>query len=1037
MKRCLPVLLLSTAACSGFGQSTNATISGGVADPSGNLITGADVAIQNDSTGVVYASKTNQVGMYLVPILPPGHYHVQVSKQGFKTIIKADVTLNVQSAVSLNFVLPIGAASESVTVDAASSVIPTTGAAVSTVVDRKFVENTPLNGRSFQDLISLTPGVVTQTPQNAATTVVGGSGDFSVNGQRTQSNYYTVDGVSANITGNGSGIANAASGGSLGSGTALGTTQSLISVDALQEFRVQSSSYAAEYGRSAGGQFTLVTRSGTDILHGSAYDYLRNNYFDANDWFNNYYGKAATPLRQNDFGGTVGGPIRVPHLYDGRARSFFFVSYEGLRLSKPVAATIQYVPDAAMRQQAVPAMRPILNAFPIANGKDYGSSTSPNIAEFISPYSLPSSINSTSVRVDHTFNQRLTLFFRYSDTPSETGSRPYFARYVTANSIQNYTLGLTAQFSNKLSNELRVGYARSDSSESGALDNYGGATPIDLAAAMGAGSFTQVLPVVALQFSGIGSSTLAPYNAQNKSRQWNVVDSTSLLLGTHSIKWGIDYRHLKSVIAPAPIEPYAIFTTAQQLLTGAPATPYVFSYAHATPIFQQFGAYLQDEWQLAQRLHLSFGARWEVNPPPTEEHGDNAFTLLGNINVPSSLTVAPRGTSLFHTTWYNFAPRAGISWTAHDTPGLQTVVNAGGGVFFDSVNDVATLGYSGLGFRSYVIRTGATLPFTTSQLNVPVSISAPYTTATVVAFPNHLQLPYTLQWNASVHQGVGKHQTLSITYVGANGRRLVGLQQASLSKLNANFGTVQYFKTGVTSNYQSLQLQFQRTVTKGVQALASYTWSHALDYGSNSSALPLQYGNSDYDVRHNFQAGISWEIPGIHEQSWTKNITNGWGVDARFNVRTAFPISLGGNTITDPTNGSQYAGGLNFNPTAPIYAYGNAYPGGRAINKAAFSLPATGTSGNAPRNFVRGFGANQWNMAVRRDFPLHGEIALHFRAETFNLFNHPNFGYIDPTFADATFGQVTKMLNASLSTMASQYQQGGARSMQFALRLSF
>src|ERR1700742_1832445 len=182
--------------CSSFAmaQSTSATISGGVTDSSGNLILEADVEIANDATGVIYSAKTNSVGMYLVPILPPGHYHVQVSKPGFSTIIKADVVLNVQSAVALNFVLPVGSTSESMTVDATSPAMNTTDATVSTVVDRKFVENMPLNGRSFQDLISMTPGVVTQSPQAASSLAT--NGDFSVNGQRTESNYYTVDGVS-------------------------------------------------------------------------------------------------------------------------------------------------------------------------------------------------------------------------------------------------------------------------------------------------------------------------------------------------------------------------------------------------------------------------------------------------------------------------------------------------------------------------------------------------------------------------------------------------------------------------------------------------------------------------------------------------------------------------------------------------------------------------------------------------------------------------------------------------------------------------
>lgn len=348
MKRWLLLLCICLLPPIAPCQSTNATISGGVTDVTGNLILEANVEIANDATGVIYSARTNTSGMYLVPILPPGHYHVQVSKPGFKTIIKADVVLNVQSAVALNFGLPVGATSESLTVDATSPAMNTTDATVSTVIDQKFVENLPLNGRSFQDLISMTPGVVTQSPQSA-NQVVGVGGDFSVNGQRTQSNYYTVDGVTANIgSGNGGGVGEAATGGTLGGSTALGTTQTLISVDALQEFRVQSSTYSAEFGRSPGGQFSLGTRAGTNFFHGSAFDYLRNNFFDANDWFNAHYGKPTPVLRQNDFGGTVGGPVWIPRLYNGRNQTFFFASYEGLRLTQPTAAAIQYVPDQFM-----------------------------------------------------------------------------------------------------------------------------------------------------------------------------------------------------------------------------------------------------------------------------------------------------------------------------------------------------------------------------------------------------------------------------------------------------------------------------------------------------------------------------------------------------------------------------------------------------------------------------------------------------------------------------------------------------------------
>ena len=257
------------------------------------------------------------------------------------------------------------------------------------------------------------------------------------------------------------------------------------------------------------------------------------------------------------------------------------------------------------------------------------------------------------------------------------------------------------------------------------------------------------------------------------------------------------------------------------------------------------------------------------------------------------------------------------------------------------------------------------------------------------------------------------------------------------STCNPNFGTIQYFATGVTSNYQALQLKFQRSVTKGVQALASYTWSHAIDYGSNSSALSLQRGNADFDVRNNLEGGVSWDLPVMAHPRPASLLLNGWGFDGRLIARTAFPVTLGGSLAIDPSSGSVYGGGLNVLTTVPLYLYGPEYPGGKAINPAAFTLPPAGTSGNAPRNFVRGFGATQINLAARRDFPLYESMVLQFRAETFNLLNHPNFGYVDPTYTDATFGQATKMLNASLGTVASQYQQGGARSMQFALKLIF
>jgi hypothetical protein len=305
-----------------LAQSPNGVLNGQIVDPSNGVIVGADVVAVNDVTGVQYSAKTNNEGIYVLQNLPPGPYRLQVSKIGFKTLIKPDITLNVQDALAINFTLPLGALSETVTVEGGAPLVNTESATVSTVVDRQFAENLPMNGRSFQTLIQLTPGVVL-TPST-----IYDSGQFSVNGQRANANYWMVDGVGANIGVGAVFTPRNGYSGSLASFSAQGGTNSLVSVDALQEFRIQTSTFAPEFGRMPGGQISILTRSGTNQFHGTAFDYLRNDLFDANDWFAASKGQPKPEERQNDFGGTFSGPI-------AKGRSFFFFSYEGLRLRLP------------------------------------------------------------------------------------------------------------------------------------------------------------------------------------------------------------------------------------------------------------------------------------------------------------------------------------------------------------------------------------------------------------------------------------------------------------------------------------------------------------------------------------------------------------------------------------------------------------------------------------------------------------------------------------------------------------------------------
>jgi Carboxypeptidase regulatory-like domain len=1052
-----------------LAQSPNGVINGLVVDPSNKVIAGADILVMNDVTGVKYFGKTNHDGIYIVPNLPPGPYRLQVSKVGFKTLIKPDIVLNIQDALSINFTLPIGAVFEVVTVEGGAPLVNTESAAVSTVIDQTYVKNMPLNGRSFQDLILLTPGIVTQTPQASGlgNTGLGLTGEFSVNGQRTESNYYTVDGVSANVGAAAGEPATFGAGlsGSIAASTALGTTQALVSVDDLQEFRVQSSTYSAEYGRNPGGQFAFETKSGTNQFHGTIYDYLRNGIFDANDWFNDYFSVTQPNLRQNDFGGTLGGPVQIPGFYNGKDRTFFFVSYEGLQLAAPQAATVNFVPDLCLRGQAAictgsnsaaPAeLQPALKAFPLPTpgGLDFGN----GIGQYVASWTNPASLNSTSVRFDHFFNDKLKLFFRFSDTGSTASTRGNVVNSGTPSmyepltyALRTYTLGASSILSGHLSNDFRLNRTTNGTTSSVVLDDFGGATPVDLSqiTGLGPGSLTEVI----LLYAGASGAYLYQQQASGGQSQWNVVDTLSVALGHHQFKFGVDYRRLAPhATVPTPSATY-FYSDQSAVITNSPSA-LVDSFAPAYPLYTNFSAFGTDEWRLSPHLNLSLGLRWEVNPAPGVTRGLQPYTVQGT--SPDAWSLAPQGTPLWRTTWYNFAPRVGVAYTVRDRQGWETVVRSGGGVFFDTGQQAGSWGFNGPGFIASTGFQSGQFPVIPAVPSVENPPNPPYDE--VFGFEPHLQLPYTLQWNLSAEQALGGAQTLSVSYVGSHAARL--LQENVFVPNNPNIQAVTFFENGLTSDYGSLQTQFRRKLSRGITALASYTWSHCLDYGSENFNLGYQRGSCDFDVRHNFSAAFSYDLPSVVHIGFASAL-NHWGLDDRFTARTAFPVTLVGNLLPQP-NGRLFDGGLSFVPGQPVYlsgencaavfqglgylSPGQGCPGGRAINPNAFT-PIDSGLGNTPRNFARLFGAWQMDLAVRRDFPIGEAWKLQFRAETFNIFNHPNFGTISsnclgtpgvPGCTNPQFGQATATLANSLGVLSPLYQMGGPRSMQFALKFIF
>ena len=969
------VITLSILCSRSHAQTTSATVTGEVTDQSGRIVPGVAIVFTNINTGSPYTTRTNKDGIYSLPDLQPGVYRANIAKDGFKSIVKPDIELHVQDQVSLNFALQVGSVSETVTVEAGALVMNTTDASVSTVIDRNFVANIPLNGRSFQDLISLTPGVVTQSPQSGGYT--GSNGDFSVNGQRTESNNYIVDGIPSNTNpGNGNGGPSAGSSGSLSGSTVLGTTQSLVSVDALQEFRVESSTYSAEYGLSPGAQFSFLTRSGTNSFHGSLFDYFRNNVFDANDWFNDHYGVAQPALRQNDFGGTLGGPVWIPGIYKGKDKAFFFLSYEGLRLTQPTEATPgEYVPSVSLRGAAPSAIQPILNAFPLPTapeiqiacdgvtfkcptGQPVGTLVPSGLAPFLQAYSLPSKIGSTLLRLDYQINPRAHAFVRAGYTPSSTENRTLSNLSTNESSQQSYAGGLDIQLTNAISNELRLGYSRSSSHNRFTLDNFGGAVPINLSSALGNSTTTTAYSDFALYFPGVGGANIGTQDPADYQRQWNAADTLSETRGRHSLKFGIGYRRVTSPFAPTDPGVNPNYFSPESVLTNS-ADSTLFQRERAPqPIFNNFWLFAQDAWRVTPTLTLSLGVRWEVEPPPSSGNAVKPYPLMGNVNDPSTYSLGTPGTDLFSTTWNNFAPRLGLAWQVHGTGGAATVVRAGFGVFYDTGMSAANNVFGSLGTQVYTNVPNVALPVSPADYDLSFAVSPPYQNL-VDAIAPRFQLPYTLQWNTAIQQGLGNKQNLTVSYVAAAGRRLIKANNITGGDLNPDFTYIVVYQNALTSNYQALQVQFQRQVSHGIQALASYTWSHSIDYGSEDANIGYVRGNSDFDVRDALNAALTWDIPSRKSGAISKAFLDGWGLDARLTARTGFPVTLDGNAFVNPETGVIAYAGLNLVPGVPVYSYSSQLPGGREINRNAFMPAPANTLGDAPRNFVRGFGETQ------------------------------------------------------------------------------
>ncbi|MDQ3180895.1 MAG: Plug and carboxypeptidase regulatory-like domain-containing protein, partial [Acidobacteriota bacterium] len=550
----LLIALLFTGISSAFAQSTSATLSGNVKDERDAVVSDATVTVSNTAIGFQRTVTTNESGEFSVPLLPPSTYLVTINRSGFAPFEARDVVLNANDQRSLQVQLKVGAVGATVQVEADANTIKESPA-VSTTIDRTFVSNLPLNGRSIQTLISLSPGVVAvPVAQNG-----GNQGQFSVNGQRTNSNYVTVDGVSGNFS-----VTNFESLGQNGSGSIPATNiqggfSNLASVDALQEFTIQTSTFAPEFGRSPGGQISLVTRSGENKFHGNLFEYVRNDVFDARDFFD-----ARKPaLRFNNFGGTFGGPVVIPGFGEGtplfhvlKDKTFFFFSYEGQRFLLPQPTITTTVPSLAARQNAPNEVaRAILNAFPLPNGAEIRNAAGALTggALFSTTFSNPTNSDAWGVRLDHNINKNFTLFGRYNYSPSESKGRSTSSTSnpssfsVNTQKTEKLILGSTQVISTKLVNEIRADSSRQEGLANSGFDGFGGGvlppTSIFLPEGLGTQRRYSFFPVTDV----FGTYTYGDV-VKNENRQLQFVDNLSYNIGSHQLKFGGDYRRLTPTV---------------------------------------------------------------------------------------------------------------------------------------------------------------------------------------------------------------------------------------------------------------------------------------------------------------------------------------------------------------------------------------------------------------------------------------------------------------------------------------------------------
>jgi Carboxypeptidase regulatory-like domain/TonB dependent receptor len=999
-----------------LAQYDTGSIVGIVHDQSGAVVAGAKVKVTNTKTGRVYEVTTDSSGNYEVPGLPAGPYQVDAEMAGFKVTRVADIVLYATDRKSINVNLPIGTISDQVTVVAAVTTVNTQSSETGSSIDSNKVSNLPLNGRDFTSLIALVPGSVT----------TGAFGQNSLGGFET-----TFAGVNVLLDG-----ADATRIDVNAVSTQLGRQESRISrasIDSIEEFKVLSSTYSAEYGRSTGDIVNVITKSGGNTLHGTAFDYFRNNIMDAK----NYFATQDTPLRLNQFGGNLSGPIK-------RDKLFFFVNYEGVRQIVTTPITDVVVMTQATRANLAPVMQPVMATVPFPNvtGPVVFVGAGPGGTDIVRndlgyfDGNLRNTLreNTGSVKIDYNASAKDTFAFRFNVADSFTSTQYGIATgEVSPSTSRNFLVKGTWNhiFSASLLNEFGVAFNRPQTDSLGGGGGFpffqcsafwGCGPATDFGTAPGPALFSSLRPQHSLQF----------------------LDTVTWVKGRHTVKAGLDIRHAVTHDTLQPQE-FLAFDTIANFEQGQALQLSTLGYNKVGVHNTNYDFFVKDDYRVSPRFTLNLGLRYEYN---SVLQGD----LIGNFDI-ATLTLLPQGAPLYKPDRNNFGPRVGFSW---DPAGRgKTAVRGGFGVFYSPMLTGAALGMASnyqqsFNFNFFQLLFGTrtcTPPYSlTYPVPNPLPTCTPALPANVTGLDPNIRDTYSMHWSLGVQQEIVKNTILEVSYVGNRGVKLpagaaYAGEELNLSpfagapnQISPNFGQVRRFGNFINSSYHALQASVRRRIAKGVNIDANYTFAHEIDDAvniltgayQNSHNPMLDYASGDIDVRHNFTLGAVWELPVA--AALPRRLARGWQISSLLQVRTGLPYTI---ALAVPFFGTdQIRPNLTGQPIRPA---DYSVPGNeiqRQLNRAAFSAPPNLTYGDLGRNTGRGPGFTQWDASISKTTQLSERLAVQFRGELFNLLNHPNFANPDSFLSDSTFG-------ISTSTIANHVGTGTSRQAQLVLKLIF